>query len=142
MRRLVLALMMAVAATIGVVVPGTALALDLETDYAKLGGSPPASAHCAEPEQKVQVCFERGGDVWWVLDRDTDSASALIDWRNYRGDRLYRVGVCINTHGAGTWASCNKNYYEDSELKGHQAYWDRDKENSWTIYLQDWRFQG
>lgn len=141
MRKAFLAFAMTSAAAFSVMVPGTALAIDHEYDYGVLGGGPSASARCAEPEREVQVCYERSGDKWWVLDRDDDRKSAIVEWRNYRDDRLYRVGRCTNSRGAGTWASCNKNYYEDSEVKGHQGYWDRSAGDDFFIHRQDWKFQ-
>ena len=74
---------------------------------------------------RVKACFEVSGDRWWVLDNLADGKSAVLEWENYRGGSLHRAGICVNSHTAGTWESCNKNYYEDSVLWGREGVWDR-----------------
>jgi hypothetical protein len=143
MRKLMLALTMAIAAAMSVLVPGTALAApDWEINEA-VKGTPPSNEllDCADTiEVKVWVCYESHGDRWWVYDRDGDSASALVEWRNYRNGSLYRQGRCVNGHGAGTWAYCNKNYYEDSTVRGKQGWWDRPNGSPQT-YNREYTFQ-
>ncbi|MCS7475793.1 hypothetical protein ACFFQW_24675 [Umezawaea endophytica] len=126
MRKIILSLSMAVAAVIGLAMPGTAMAVDYETDYAVVGTPPSGELlRCDVLRVGVQVCFEVSGDRWWVLDNDSDGKSAIVDWENYRGGSLYRSGRCVNSHTAGTWASCNKNYYEGSVLYGRAGVWNR-----------------
>ncbi|USX50487.1 hypothetical protein [Lentzea sp. HUAS12] len=143
MRKFVLASTMALAAVMSVLAPGTAMAApDWENNEA-VQGTPPSSEYliCADTiEAKVWVCYEIHGDRWWVYDNDADSASATVEWKNYRGGSLYRQGRCINGHGAGTWASCNKNYYEDSTVRGKQGWWDRPNGSPRT-YDREYQFQ-
>jgi hypothetical protein len=126
MRKIILSLSMAVAAVIGLLAPGTAMAVDYETDYA-VAGTPPSGELllCDALRVGVKVCFEVSGDRWWVLDNDSDGLSAVVEWENHRDGSLYRKGRCVNSHSAGTWASCNKNYYEDSTLWGRAGVWNR-----------------
>ncbi|HEX6345157.1 hypothetical protein [Umezawaea sp.] len=134
MRKIVLALSLAFAAVTGIALPGTALAIEYEIDDGVLG-TPPSDEvlQCDVPRPAVYVCFEPSGDRWWVLDSDSDGKSAIVDWENFRGGSLYRNGRCVNSHGSGTWASCNKNYYEDSTLNGRQGVWNRSV-GSWPDY--------
>ncbi|HEX6345156.1 hypothetical protein [Umezawaea sp.] len=126
MRKIVLALSMAVAAVLGLLAPGTAMAAEYETDYAVAGSLPLGELlACDDLRVGVQVCLELSGDRWWVLDNDSDGKSAVVDWENYRGGSLYREGRCVNSHGLGVWASCNKNYYEDSTVRGRAGVWNR-----------------
>lgn len=140
MRKALLAFTMTSAAAFSLMVPGTALAVEYEYDYGVLG-TPPATLHCADPVSEVRVCYERGGDKWWVQDRKDDSKSAIVEWTNIRNDRVYRVGRCTNSQGANTWASCNKDYYEDSELEGRQGHWDRSAGDDYFVYPKRWTFQ-
>jgi hypothetical protein len=142
MRKLILALPMAVTAVLGVAMPGTALAAGHEIDYGVKGGTPPASAYCAVPTDDVKVCFERSGDKWWVQDRKADGKSAIVEWANYRNNSLYRTGRCVNSHEAGSWAYCNKDYYENSTLQGYQGVWNRNAGHDIELYLSEvWTFQ-
>jgi len=132
----------AVSAFVSVLAPGTASAApDWEVDYG-VKGTPPADVVCANQMDKAWVCYERGGDRWWVRDNAQDGMSALVQWYNFRDGSLYRRGRCINSHEAGTWASCNKNYYEDSRLTGFQGAWDRGEEGSVPVFYEtEWQFQ-
>ncbi|HEX6345155.1 hypothetical protein [Umezawaea sp.] len=126
MRKIVLALSMAVAAVLGLLAPGTAMAAEYETDYAVVGTPPTGERlRCDDDLFAVTVCLEVSGDRWWVLDNKSDGASAVVEWENVRNASLYRKGICINSHGLGVWASCNKNYYEDSALFGRAGTWNR-----------------
>ena len=142
MRKIVLALSMAFAAVIGLLAPGTAMAADFETDYA-VAGTPPSGEllRCADAKADVQVCYEVSGDRWWVLDNKSDGKSAVVVWENYRNGSLYRTGMCVNSHSAGTWASCNKNYYEDSVVYGWQGVWNRSSGSNADLYVTRWTFQ-
>ena len=125
MLKIMYALSTAVTALIGIAAPGAALAADYETDYAVAGSLPNEFLTCDTPQRGVEVCYDVSGDRWWVRDNSSDGKSAVVDWENYRGGSLYRKGRCVNSHGVGTWASCNKNYYEDSVLYGRAGAWDR-----------------
>lgn len=143
MRKLMLALIMAVAAALGVMVPGAALAApEYESEFAVKGWPENfGRLYCADPREKLRVCYEREGDKWWIQDLSGDSASAVVQWRNIRDGSVYRHGRCINSHGGGEWAYCNKNYYENSTLEGLLGYWDRDQEDKPTYYSGWWKFQ-
>lgn len=141
MRKALLAFTMTSAAAFSLLVPGTALAVDYEYDNG-VQGTPPATFLCADPVPEVRVCYERGGDKWWVQDRKADHKSAIVEWANYRNNSLYRTGRCVNSHEAGSWASCNKNYYEDSTLQGYQGLWNRSAGDDVELYLSEvWQFQ-
>jgi hypothetical protein len=140
MRKALLAFTMTSAAAFSLMVPGTALAGDYEYDNAVLGPLP-ATWHCADPMPDVQVCYERGGDKWWVQDRKDDHKSAIVEWRNIHEGRVHRTGRCTNSHGAGTWAYCNKDYHEGSKLEGRQGTWDRSAGDDYFTYLKRWVFQ-
>ena len=130
-----MAVALALAAVFSLLVPGTSSAAPVsEKDYAVKGTLPLAGLVCANQKDEVWVCYEQHGDRWWVRDNKQDEASALVRWTNYRNGSLYRTGDCINSHGAGTWAYCNKDYYEDSELFGRQCYWDRSEDPIPTCY--------
>lgn len=60
--------------------------------------------------------FQSSGDKFWVDDTLSDGHSVAVAWINYRNGAEYRSGICVNSHGAGKWAYCNKNFYEDSTL--------------------------
>ncbi|MFS8098096.1 hypothetical protein LFM09_13220 [Lentzea alba] len=141
MRKAIVALSMASAAAISVMMPGTALAIEHELNYGTKGGTPPGAAVCTDAKEDVRVCYERGGDKWWVQDRKADGKSAIVEWANYRNGSLYRYGRCVNSHEAGSWASCNKNYYEDSTLYGYQGVWNRSAGSTTELYTTEWKFQ-
>ncbi|ARZ65705.1 hypothetical protein M1P56_17475 [Streptomyces sp. HU2014] len=60
--------------------------------------------------------FQSKGDKFWVMDGLEDGHSVAMVWANYRNGKEYRSGICVNSHGAGTWSYCDKNFYEDSTL--------------------------
>ncbi|WP_158857912.1 hypothetical protein [Streptomyces sp. NRRL B-1347] len=60
--------------------------------------------------------FQADGDKFWIADTARDGYSVAIRWTNYRNGSPYREGVCVNKHGAGTWAYCGKDFYENSTL--------------------------
>lgn len=140
MRKKMLAATLASAA-IAALLPGTASAApDWEINYG-VEGNRPSDVVCANQMDKVWVCYERDADRWWVRDNAQDGMSALVQWWNYRDGSLYRRGRCINSHGAGTWASCDKDYAETSKLNGIQGAWDRSSGAEPVYYEQVWGFQ-
>ncbi|MFI5801225.1 hypothetical protein [Streptomyces sp. NPDC051561] len=68
--------------------------------------------------------FQAAGDKWWVLDDVKDGKSVAVLWTNYRNGKEYRSGVCKNSNKAPSWATCNKNYYEDSVLWAKTCLYD------------------
>lgn len=142
MRRSLPALSMAAAAAISVVVPGTASAIEFELDYGtKVSGGPPSATRCTDAIAEVKVCYEPYGDKWWVQDRKSDGKSAIVEWQNRTSVRLHRYGRCVNSHGTGTWAVCNKNYYEDSNITGYQGVWNRSSGADPVLYNPRTTFQ-
>jgi hypothetical protein len=141
MRKLVLALSMAVMAAVGmtpavasaeitsVPAPSVNAAVDAELNIAVAGTPPPKSQMECRSYTQVEICWEKAGDYWWVQDQDsTDKSSAGVWWMNFRnhtGGELYRQGYCITSLGKGNWGRCNKNYYEDSRLYGNPCIWNR-----------------
>jgi hypothetical protein len=106
------------------------VAADRELDFA-VRGTPPSrdEMKCAATSEPgtMEVCYEPAGDRWWVQDLESDGASALVYWFNYRdsGASPYREGFCVNSLGKGVWGQCNKDYYENSRLEGYLCTWDR-----------------
>ncbi|MBV7650815.1 hypothetical protein ACGILS_23390 [Streptomyces albidoflavus] len=78
-------------------------------------------------------CYKSNGDIWYLFDGKADGMSVAVEWFDYNdstsGDssKLYRYGVCINSSGAPSWASCNKNYYEHHTLAFRMCYYDDGK---------------
>jgi len=147
MRKLVLALSMAVMAVTGAMAPAVAsaettsvqptstvsAAADAELDFAVAGTPPPKSQMECRSYPAVEICYDKAGDYWWVQDQDsTDNASSGVYWMNFlnhTGGDLYREGYCITSLGKGNWGRCNKNYYEDSRLYGLACTWNRSASN-------------
>ena len=140
MRKLVLALSMAVAAVMGVLMPASASAAEA-TQFAVAGTPPPKSQMSCHSYVAVEICWEKAGDHWWVQDQDSDSASAGVYWRNNRNGSLYRDGHCITSLGKGKWGQCNKNYYEDSQLYGFPCVWDRSATDVITCSREGYQYQ-
>jgi hypothetical protein len=108
----------------------TVVAADRELDFAVRGTLPSGellTCRATSEPATVEVCYEKNGDRWWVLDLESDGASALVFWFNYRGSGAnpYREGFCVNSLGEGVWGQCDKNYYENSGLEGYPCIWDR-----------------
>jgi hypothetical protein len=156
MRKLMLALSMAVVAVLGVLLPATAsaettsvqmvsaapAAAAAERDFAVAGTLPPRSQLECHSYVAVEICYEKGGDHWWVQDQDsTDSASAGVYWQNHRNGSLYREGYCITSLGKGKWGHCNKNYYEGSQLYGFPCVWDRSSTDVITCSRDGYQYQ-
>ncbi|WP_439662049.1 hypothetical protein ACSHWB_11605 [Lentzea sp. HUAS TT2] len=138
MRKLVLAVSMAFLAVMGSLMPATASAeatsvqavseIGVAADgveFAVAGTLPPRSQLTCHSYTAVEICYEKGGDHWWVQDQDSDGASAGVYWENIRNGSLYRNGTCITSLGKGNWGQCNKDYYEDSVLNGFPCTWNR-----------------
>ncbi|MFJ8960609.1 hypothetical protein ACIRG5_14605 [Lentzea sp. NPDC102401] len=139
MRKLVLAFSMAFLAVMGSMMPASASAevtsmqavseIGAAADgieFAVAGTLPPRSQLTCHSYTAVEICYEKGGDHWWVQDQNSgDASSAGVYWENYRNGSLYRNGTCITSLGNGNWGQCNKNYYEDSELYGIPCTWNR-----------------
>ncbi|GHH36964.1 hypothetical protein [Lentzea cavernae] len=136
MRKFVLALSMAFLAVMGSLAPASAEVTSVQAvseigaaadgiEFAVAGTLPPRSQLTCHSYTAVEICYEKGGDHWWVQDQDSDGASAGVYWENIRNGSLYRNGTCITSLGKGSWGQCNKNYYEDSVLNGWPCTWDR-----------------
>ena len=147
MRKLLLAFSMAAVAVMGVLMPATASAEaapvqpmvsinadpDVELQLAVAGTLPSRSRLECRSYPNVEICYEKGGDSWWVQDQNSDDhASAGVYWMNHlnhTGGDLYRHGYCMTSLGKGNWGYCNKNYYEDSRLYGISCTWNRNASN-------------
>jgi hypothetical protein len=62
----------------------------------------------------VRACWKEPGDYWYVADIRADGRSVGAVWEDAYpgGDFLRRQGICRNPYGYGTWARCNKDYWE------------------------------
>ncbi|MEU5943847.1 hypothetical protein ABZ807_32925 [Micromonospora sp. NPDC047548] len=59
------------------------------------------------------ACFQPYGDYFFVYDEKADGYAAALDWYDADSNRW---GSCVNTHTAGTWAICNKDFTEGREI--------------------------
>jgi hypothetical protein len=87
-----------------------------ETDYGKQIATLPDNDYyrkCTWPTG-VLACFQPYGDIFFVKDDRADGYAAAVDWYDADSNRW---GSCVNTHTAGTWAECNKDFVE-----GHTIY--------------------
>ncbi|MDX3657352.1 hypothetical protein PV646_08550 [Streptomyces sp. ID05-26A] len=154
MRRLVLAFSMAFLAVMGSMMPASASAeappVQAVSDVAAAadgiqlavaGTLPPRSQLTCHSYTAVEICYEKGGDHWWVQDQDSDGASAGVYWENLRNGSLYRNGACISSLGKGNWGQCNKDYYEDSVLNGWPCTWDRSAGGDVELIGTGYRYQ-
>jgi hypothetical protein len=90
--------------------PSTASAQDYEWDKAT-PGDPPSGMECVGTSRS-EVCFETEGDEIWVQDEKRDGRSALAAWA-VDG----RFGYCRNWSGYSSWAVCNKNFPEYTDVE-------------------------
>ncbi|MEU3648277.1 hypothetical protein AB0E59_33195 [Lentzea sp. NPDC034063] len=154
MRKLVLAVSMAFLAVMGSLMPATASAeatsvravseIGVAADgveFAVAGTLPPRSELTCHSYTAVEICYEKGGDHWWVQDQDSDGASAGVYWENIRNGSLYRNGTCITSLGKGNWGQCNKDYYEDSVLNGFPCTWNRSTGGDIVCSSSGYRYQ-
>ncbi|QDQ09516.1 hypothetical protein [Streptomyces spectabilis] len=59
-------------------------------------------------------CYQPGGDIVWSRDTEKDGLSAAV---GIYTDYGRPAAVCINTLGADTWATCNKDYRENGNVR-------------------------
>ena len=90
--------------------PSAASAQDYEWDIAE-EGNPPSGMTCVETFRS-EVCFQTKGDKVWVQDTEPDSRSALAAWA-VDG----RFGYCRNRSGFESWARCNKDFPEYTDVE-------------------------
>ncbi|MFE3019361.1 hypothetical protein [Streptomyces sp. NPDC059256] len=87
------------------------------------------------------VAFQSNGDKWWVADTQRDGKSVAVRWKNFVNGSLYREGVCINSNSAPSWATCNKNYREDSTIWASTCLYDGDTGTYSECNLLGFRFR-
>ncbi|MFD4643079.1 hypothetical protein ACFWN2_37615 [Lentzea sp. NPDC058436] len=154
MRKLVLALSMAFLAVMGSMMPASAAPEVVSVqavpevgvmadgvNFAVAGTLPSRSQLVCHSYTDVEICYEKGGDHWWVQDQDSDGESAGVYWQNYRDGALYRDGWCMTSLGTGNWGQCNKDYYEDSTLYGFPCTWNRSSSNVIECSDTGYRYQ-
>ncbi|MFD5700548.1 hypothetical protein [Streptomyces lasiicapitis] len=101
-------------------VPGTAVPF--------IGGASKAAAASgtclgATSAYGAKGCFQPHGDVVWSHDTEKDGMSAAVGvYTNYGR----AAAVCINKLGVGTWATCNKDYSEDGDVRLRVLRYDGD----------------
>ncbi|MEV0443758.1 hypothetical protein AB0I84_25795 [Streptomyces spectabilis] len=59
-------------------------------------------------------CYQPRGDVVWSRDTEKDGMSAAV---GIYTDYGRPAAVCINTLGADTWATCDKDYRESGKVR-------------------------
>lgn len=152
MRKLALAISMAFLAVMGSMMPASAETTSVQAvseigaaadgvEFAVAGTLPPRSQLTCHSYTAVEICYEKGGDHWWVQDQDSDGASAGVYWENIRNGSLYRNGTCITSLGKGNWGQCNKDYYEDSVLNGFPCTWNRSTGGDIVCSTSGYRYQ-
>ncbi|MFF1738057.1 hypothetical protein [Streptomyces sp. NPDC058247] len=68
-------------------------------------------------------CFQHDGDIVWAYDSEADGMSAAV---GVYTDYGRAAEVCINSLSAGTWATCNKDYSEDGNVRLQVLRYDGD----------------
>jgi hypothetical protein len=84
-----------------------------ETDYGTEVSAPSDSLKPCTSITGARVCFQSDGDYFYVKDTKADGYSAVVDW--FDGGSTRR-GACVNKHGEGAWARCNKNFVEGHNI--------------------------
>jgi hypothetical protein len=107
-----------------VIAAPAAVAADDRNNGRRVGA--PANVRCTSNGLGAVACFRSRGDRIYVKDTLTDGRSAIAVWSHYLGPGSYRKGWCRNTHGAGTWALCNKELKENSYFEWWAVEYDGD----------------
>ncbi|MFH9292605.1 hypothetical protein [Streptomyces sp. NPDC017520] len=68
-------------------------------------------------------CFQHSGDIVWAGDTKKDGMSAAV---GVYTDYGRAEEVCVNKLGVDTWATCNKNYREDGNVRLRVLRYDGD----------------
>jgi hypothetical protein len=91
-----------------------------DDDIGAASGAYPISSPCGHVDGPFGVagraCFEKTGDIFHVKSEVTNQI--YVYWENWLWNgsawKAYRHGRCNNQNGAGTWVTCNKDFYESS----------------------------
>ncbi|MFH8989335.1 hypothetical protein [Streptomyces sp. NPDC017940] len=89
------------------------------TPVPSLGGTPRAAAAAeaclgATSAYGAKGCFQPHGDIIWSRDTEKDGMSAAV---GVYTDYGRPAAVCVNRLGADTWATCDKDYREDGNVR-------------------------
>ncbi|MEU4179010.1 hypothetical protein [Streptomyces sp. NPDC026589] len=68
-------------------------------------------------------CFQHNGDIVWAGDTKKDGMSAAV---GVYTDYGRAEEVCVNKLGVDTWATCNKDYREDGNVRLRVLRYDGD----------------
>lgn len=68
-------------------------------------------------------CFQHNGDIVWAGDTKKDGMSAAV---GVYTDYGRAEEVCVNKLGAGTWATCDKDYREGGDVRLRVLRYDGD----------------
>ncbi|MFI2312995.1 hypothetical protein AMK17_02100 [Streptomyces sp. CB00072] len=68
-------------------------------------------------------CFQHNGDIVWAGDTKKDGMSAAV---GVYTDYGRAEEVCVNKLGVDTWATCNKDYREDGDVRLRVLRYDGD----------------
>ncbi|WP_327713538.1 hypothetical protein OG912_25135 [Streptomyces sp. NBC_00464] len=103
------------------IVEGTAA----EPPRVGLSKAAPSSSACLGPVAAygVQGCFQHYGDTIWSGDTVADGMSAAVGVYTDYGRASF---VCINKQGAGSWATCKKDYWEEGDVQLRALRYDGD----------------
>ncbi|QNE75147.1 hypothetical protein F0344_11485 [Streptomyces finlayi] len=119
--------------TVGIATASPAAAITYETNHAVKQSVSPSwespgwwNQSTVGSYNNAMVAFQSDGDKWWLLDGLIDGKSVAVKWWNYSGGQLIRQGVCISSNGAPSWAVCNKDYIESSEIYAQACLYDGD----------------
>ncbi|WP_393057564.1 hypothetical protein [Streptomyces sp. LN549] len=107
------------------VIRGTAAVPGAEPSRVGLFAAAPSSSECLGPVAAygAQGCFQHYGDTTWSGDTVADGMSAAVGVYTDYGRASF---VCINNQGAGTWATCKKDYWEDGDVQLRVLRYDGD----------------
>jgi hypothetical protein len=98
--------------------PGTTLtqaaAPALALTKAAATAAPPGSCLGSTAAYGAGGCFVAYGDIVWAGDLRADGMSAAV---GIYTDYGRPADVCVNKNGVNTWATCNKNYREDGNVR-------------------------
>ncbi|MFD4341537.1 hypothetical protein ACFWPP_30695 [Streptomyces anulatus] len=85
----------------------------------------PSSSTClgSTAAYGVSGCFQHNGDIVWAGDTKKDGMSAAV---GVYTDYGRAEEVCVNKLGVDTWATCNKDYRENGDVRLRVLRYDGD----------------
>jgi hypothetical protein len=126
MRRTLLTITLAIGAALWIPTT-TAMAAGLPTPeinkaVATSTNNVPAGLTCLH-DARAEGCFDPDGDIFYVVDTDSDGASAVLHWQEKPNVQTNpdRDGECISSLGSGVVGECNKNLPENRQVSWYMT---------------------